>query len=543
MNYNGKSNITPAQPKAVFKTMIRAYGIGWAATTVPAISSLLFRIILNRQQDNKSRLACIQKACLVTLPHILKDSILRNGFPLLLAGALSGHHFLLQQQQLAQKSIANAFTQATTTATTECVLNKYRDSKPSFVRLKSQKSAFFLSAFISFCFVRRLFPSIKTLDLTLFALVRAADVYAHRMYASPKSRQIVPEWILEYGNVGVFMLACAEIMYTWFYRPQKLPRSYARWITDMAGIDERLKAFLRMVKHNEIVYGKDTGLSHFLYNYCDELKLPRSFGDPLTGRVHCAVAHEGSRWGCEVNALSRFLKGFKKIFTVNLFLHFAPLLFFRTKQLVHNPSRWIVHALIATVRSSAFLGTFIAIIWYCVCLIRTRIGYRLLKIPQQNLDSVAPLIGSMLCGLSLLIESKHRRGEMVLYVVPRALFSFMERMLPQRMKTGFMAEVIENIVFSASVRVLLAAMYHDTAMVRPSIRGLLSWILKDEIKQQLQVHADGENAIADDASSDVETLGMSSKCEGEKEEDVDSEEEEAEIEIHLEILKRKKVAH
>lgn len=44
------------------------------------------------------------------------------------------------------------------------------------------------------------------------------------------------------------------------------------------------------------------------------------------------------------------------------------------------------------------------------------------------------------------------------------------------------AEFAENAVFAASVMVVMNAVFKDKSMVRPSVRGLMSWILKDEMK-------------------------------------------------------------
>lgn len=55
-----------------------------------------------------------------------------------------------------------------------------------------------------------------------------------------------------------------------------------------------------------------------LINFCEQLGLPRAYGDPRSGRMDCAVIHEGKLWGCEANAIYRFTKGFIKIFPVNL---------------------------------------------------------------------------------------------------------------------------------------------------------------------------------------------------------------------------------
>lgn len=175
----------PAELKPACKTLLRAYGVGWSVTTAPAIISLFVKAALS-----KNKLSALQKALLRTLPHLLKKSVLQNGFPLLIAGSFGGQKFI---QYFLKKKISN-------------------------------KKAIFWSAFISMVTVRRLFPNIKTVDLTFFVLVRALDVFAHRIYASTKVREKVPEWTLEYGNILIFMLASTEIIFSWFYEPERLPR-------------------------------------------------------------------------------------------------------------------------------------------------------------------------------------------------------------------------------------------------------------------------------------------------------------------------------
>lgn len=159
---------------------------------------------------------------------------------------------------------------------------------------------------------------------------------------------------------------------------------------------------------------------------------------------------------------------------------------FKTSRLIKNPIESLFHILAASVRSSTFLGTYIGIIWYCICLVRTRIGYQILGINQARLDNtLGPLTGSMLCGLSLLIENRHRRGEMALYVVPRALFSVTGRVLSplkkQRWWDLFGSKLTEDIVFATSLMVVINALYKNKEMVRPSIRGLMSWVMKEEL--------------------------------------------------------------
>jgi hypothetical protein len=142
------------------------------------------------------------------------------------------------------------------------------------------------------------------------------------------------------------------------------------------------------------------------------------------------------------------------------------------------------------------------------------VGHQVLGINQTRLDdTLGPLMGAMLCGLSLLVESKHRRGEMTLYVVPRALYSFTERILSPHHKGRWWehtaAEVAENLTFAASVMVVIDAVYRDKFMVRPSIRGLMSWILKDEIKQDHPKDFSGDSTpVDDDIEENIEENGL-----------------------------------
>lgn len=180
----------PPELKPALKTLLRAYGVGWSVTTAPSIISLVVKTLLSKG----NKLSAIQKALLLTLPKLLKKSITNNGFPILLASSFGGQKFI------------------------QYLTKKFGDKK------LSQRKAIFVSAFLSILAVRRFFPTIKTLDLTFFVLVRAFDVFAHRIYASSKVREKVPEGVLEYGNIFIFMLASTEIIFSWFYEPERLPR-------------------------------------------------------------------------------------------------------------------------------------------------------------------------------------------------------------------------------------------------------------------------------------------------------------------------------
>ncbi|KAI9312035.1 hypothetical protein BX666DRAFT_1992031 [Dichotomocladium elegans] len=428
------------------RTAMRAFLLSWTFTTIPSIAGAVIKATRSRKSPQLIRL--------------LQQSVFQNGFPTLVAGAFAGHHLL------------------------DHVLRRYyaRQKKPSI----SRRSRLFLSAAISMLIVRRAFPKTKTLDFTLFALVRALDLMAHRAYNSSAVRKRVPHWVLEYGNVGVFAAASSEIMFAWFYAPERLPRSYSTWITKMSEMDERLLLALRAIRNGDWIYGKDTGIQDLLGDYAVQVGLPKSAGDPLNGRIPCQLVHGGLPYGCEVYAMNRFIRGFAKVFPLYFSVHLLPPLLFRTAQFLQEPQNRLLHALKAASRSSTFLASFIAIIWYSICLVRTRVGHQIFHIDQSFLDNTfAPLVGCMLCGAALLIESPSRRGEMALYVVPRAMISVFKRVLGPYQKgrwwESIVTETAETAVFAGSVAVVVDAIFKDKTNVRASIRGLLSWIHRDEL--------------------------------------------------------------
>jgi hypothetical protein len=80
--------------------------------------------------------------------------------------------------------------------------------------------------------------------------------------------------------------------------------------------------------------------------------------------------------------------------------------------------------ILSVLRSSAFLSTFVSSIWLAVCVTRTLVIARLLpSISHDFYDGPfgCVFVGTLVCGSSIWIETARRRGEMALYVLPRAI--------------------------------------------------------------------------------------------------------------------------
>lgn len=236
-----------------------------------------------------------------------------------------------------------------------------------------------------------------------------------------------------FADAGVFAACCAVIMWAWIYTPDRLPKSYAKWISDAAKVDVRLLETLRRARRGELVYGKETGQAPFLQSMCKDYGMPLSWGDPaITIPLPCEVVHSGAGPSCERHAAMRFLQSFR----------FACETYFPLQFVVRIRSLKTMQAVVRTasgaLRSSLFLATYVTIFYYCICLSRTRIGPRIF--PRKT---VTPMMwdaglcvraGCFFCGWSILIEKPSRRREISLFVAPRAAATVLPRVYDRQVR-------------------------------------------------------------------------------------------------------------
>ncbi|KAK9457692.1 hypothetical protein V1511DRAFT_528693 [Dipodascopsis uninucleata] len=299
-----------------------------------------------------------------------------------------------------------------------------------------------------------------TIDSTMYATSSALDhILNHSSIAPLASSMILRDTVM-------FSASAVVIMYSWFYYPDRLPKSYNTWITKFADMDPRLLEALRLVKAKKFIYGKDTGYADLLSERCEEYGLPRTMGDPAKVRqVPCIVIHENIAENCEIHALLRFERAFRSAMLIYIPLNLALVIKRRSV-------RSIIKSVRAAIRSSCFLASFTALTWYGVCLTRSRLGP--FFFPEAELitfdDTTGPLIGSVLSGLSILIEKANRRGELALFVFPRALRATIPKQLSDSHKK------LEPIIFGFSYSILYLSIIDSKSISKP--RGLLSKAIK-----------------------------------------------------------------
>ncbi|KAE8352679.1 hypothetical protein BDV28DRAFT_134731 [Aspergillus coremiiformis] len=318
----------------------------------------------------------------------------------------------------------------------------------------------------------------RTMDLTLFSLTRAVDLAACIIWARWRRwRRARGCWSMAenlapaLADSGVFAVSAAIVMWAWIYLPERLPKSYERWIGEVAKVDSRLVETLRQARRGVFVYGKDTGEARLLQSMCNDYGWPVEWGDPSkTIPIPCEVVHMSCGPSCEKHAVSRFAQTFKFTCATYLPLQMA----FRIRRL--NSVSSLRRAISDALRSSAFLASFVGIFYYSICLARTRLGPKVF-----SRDVVTPMMwdsglcigaGCLMCGWSILVESPSKRRELALFVAPRAAATVLPRFYNKQYQYR------ERIAFAISTAILLTCLQEQPSLVRGVFGRVATSVLK-----------------------------------------------------------------
>jgi len=112
-------------------------------------------------------------------------------------------------------------------------------------------------------------------------------------------------------------------------------------------------------------------------------------------------------------------------------LHFIPMLLFKRKAFLRDPLTMTLKAALGTGRSAAFLGTYVVIYQTYFCMKHNLYDWtKALPYPVpawlSNLliSKGSFWLGGFLSGFALLVEAERRRGELVMYTLPKGLESY-----------------------------------------------------------------------------------------------------------------------
>ena len=238
-------------------------------------------------------------------------------------------------------------------------------------------------------------------------------------------------------------------------------------------MDPRLIQALRRCRAGSFVYGEDKGEdARLLQGMCKDYGWPVEWGDPeKTIPLPCEMVHMGVGCSCHWHALVRLGRTFRFAMVTNLPLQFFVKVISRRKVSLEI----FVKAITDAGRSSAFLGAFVALVYYGICLSRTCVGPKLLSLQTVNRQAWdsghCVRIACILCGWSVLLEAPKKRQELAMFVAPRALATQLPREYDAR---HFWKE---RMAFSLSTAVLFVMAQEDHSTIRGMLGRLLNGVL------------------------------------------------------------------
>ncbi|KAF0702133.1 hypothetical protein AaE_016112 [Aphanomyces astaci] len=123
------------------------------------------------------------------------------------------------------------------------------------------------------------------------------------------------------------------------------------------------------------------------------------------------------------------------------------------------------------VRSTAFLGTFVALYQATVCV---------QKLMFRSDSKATYFVAGLIASGSILLEAKHRRSELALYVLPRALDLLYITLRDKRV----LAEMAygEVMLFACSMGTLMFCFEHEKQHLSPFVERLLNRFLHSTVK-------------------------------------------------------------
>ncbi|XP_062092247.1 uncharacterized protein LOC133798078 [Humulus lupulus] len=298
--------------------------------------------------------------------------------------------------------------------------------------------------------------------LALYLLARLAQ----SAYNSAKSKNKFPVWgsHLRHGDSLLFSLACAQVMYAFVMRPESLPKSYQDFIQKTGPV---AKPVYKAVRDCCRGFPVDiTSLSDYLSKKSNSnfVKLEK-----FPSIIPCSVIHPETS-SCLAHNAKAASATFRKTFPLYFSLTFVPFVVLHLQKFLSSPARTCWLAVKGAVRSTSFLSAFVGIFQGVICLHR--------KVASKDHKLVYWIAGG-LSALSVLIEKKARRGELALYVLPRAgdslWYILVNRHLLPNIKNA------EVFLFCMCMGGIMYYLEHEPETMAPFLRGLIRRFLSSRI--------------------------------------------------------------
>ncbi|ETV79277.1 hypothetical protein H257_07332 [Aphanomyces astaci] len=338
----------------------------------------------------------------------------------------------------------------------QAVLRKLRPDLPAATRTV-------VSGIVAGSGILCLNPS-RRRSLALYTFVRALQ----SVYNIAKARKLWHFWGSHWphGDALLFGVASAQVMYSFILRPEILPKEYFSFIHRAGPVAMRVLQFTQRTLRGAAVEPAD--VIRFLDDKASPVVYNIAHNHPES--LPCSLIHHGSA-SCTLGFGMTFWNAARRTFPLYLSLNIVPRVVLDLHRFVKAPVTTVLKGTWGGVRSTAFLGTFVALYQATVCVQRL-----MFRSDSKATYFVAGLIASG----SILLEAKHRRSELALYVLPRALDLLYITLRDKRV----LAEMAygEVMLFACSMGTLMFCFEHEKQHLSPFVERLLNRFLHSTVK-------------------------------------------------------------
>ncbi|KAI3940387.1 hypothetical protein MKW98_024794 [Papaver atlanticum] len=335
-----------------------------------------------------------------------------------------------------------------------CLLRKFRKKETPFNAI--------LAGSVAGLSILALDDPSRRRTLALYLLARLGQC----AYNSAKSKNKFHLWgsHWSHGDSLLFALACGQVMYAFVMRPESLPKSYQDFIQKTGPVAKPIyKAVRDSCRGSPIDV---VSLSAYLSNSkaSSSLKIQE-----FPSIIPCSMIHPDTSSCLQHNARAASAT-FRKTFPLYFSLTFVPFVVLRLQKFMDSPARTCWLAVKGAVRSTTFLSSFVGIFQGVICLHR--------KVAVKDHKLVYWLAGGF-ASLSVLLEKKARRGELALYVLPRAGDSLWYILVNRH----FLPDIknAEVALFCLCMGGIMYYLEHEPDTMAPFLRGIIRRFLASRI--------------------------------------------------------------
>ncbi|KAI8969195.1 hypothetical protein BDF20DRAFT_907926 [Mycotypha africana] len=233
---------------------------------------------------------------------------------------------------------------------------------------------------------------------------------------------IAQQLFVRNGDALLYGIAGAQILYAYTMRPDTLPPDFYKFMVNAAQCPEgSLLLNAKSVRGTPIASEETMSVVKKLHPTKQALEVASGIPSTQVPVIPCEVIHPWNNSCCITN-IERFIKVFKAFLPVYGTLHFVPMLLLRRKHFISDPGYMIKKTAISTLRSGAFMASFITLYQTAICMHRqiVKTGW----IGNWNPKYLYFLAGVFNSYPAIFFEEKKRRSELALYILPKAFYSF-----------------------------------------------------------------------------------------------------------------------